>query len=84
MYANPKGGRSGYIARDGTILSWEPHSAYTIPPDTYAEKILAAYLYRNHPVAFCCAGADLRLLDARPITGPPDIWLRLPERNYHA
>ncbi|WP_219533706.1 ankyrin repeat domain-containing protein [Nonomuraea guangzhouensis] len=83
MYANPKGGIFGHIARDGAVVAWEPDSAYMVPPDAGADKILAAHLYRNHPVAFCCAGADLRLADARPITGPPDIWLRLPERDYH-
>lgn len=84
MYVNPAGGSGGYVARDGAVLTWEPHSAYTIPPDAVAERILAAYLYRSHPVAFCCAGADLRLADARPITGPPGTWLRLPERDYWA
>lgn len=82
MYANPKGGRSGDIARDGAVITaWEPYSAYTVPADAPAEKILAAYLYSNHPVAFCCAGAGLRLTDAGPIIGP-DTWLRLPERNW--
>ncbi|MEV0230828.1 ankyrin repeat domain-containing protein [Nonomuraea sp. NPDC050786] len=84
MYANPKGGRGGYVARDGAISGWEPHSAYTISPDALAEEILAAYLYRDRPVAFCCASADLRPADALPITGPPGIWLRLPERDYSA
>lgn len=84
MYANPKGGSGGYVARDGAILGWEPHSAYMIPPDAHAEKILAAYLYRNHPVAFCCAGAGLRLADAHPIIGSSGNWLRLPERDYAA
>jgi hypothetical protein len=26
--------------------------------------------------------AGLRLTDARAVTGPPDVWLRLPERDY--
>ncbi|MEW1838998.1 ankyrin repeat domain-containing protein [Nonomuraea angiospora] len=84
MYANPKGGSGGRVSRDGAILGWEPYTAFTIPPDALAEQILAAYLYRDRPIAFCCAGADLRLTDARPITGPPGAWLRLPERDYWA
>ncbi|WP_433217195.1 ankyrin repeat domain-containing protein [Microtetraspora malaysiensis] len=84
MYANPKGGSGGYIARDGGILGWEPHSAYTIPSDVPAREILAAHLYRTNPVAFCCAGAGLRLVDARPIIGSSGNWLRLPERDYTA
>ncbi|MBB4920274.1 ankyrin repeat domain-containing protein [Streptosporangium saharense] len=82
MYSNPKGGNSGRIARDDVVEFWEPLSVHCISPDAPAEEILAAHLYRDHPVAFCCAGADLRLTDARPITGPADIWRRLPERDY--
>ncbi|MFG1688283.1 ankyrin repeat domain-containing protein [Nonomuraea sp. NPDC049269] len=82
MYANPKGGIFGHIARHGVVVAWEPDSAYMVPPDAVADKILAAHLYRNHPVAFCCAGANLRPADARPIIGPADSWLRLPERDY--
>ncbi|MET8386541.1 ankyrin repeat domain-containing protein [Streptosporangium canum] len=83
MYANPKGGSGRYVARDGAVITtWEPHSAYTVPLDALAEEILAAYLYRNHPVAFCCAGAELRLTDTRPLIGPPDMWLRLPDRDW--
>lgn len=80
MYSNPKGGIFGHIARDGAVVAWEPDSAYMVPTDAVADGILAAYLYRNHPVAFCCAGADLRLMDARPITAP-DTLLRLPEQD---
>ncbi|GIH91649.1 ankyrin repeat domain-containing protein [Planobispora siamensis] len=81
MYANPKGGISGCVARDGTVLAWEPHSACTMPADALAEEILAAHLYRDHPVAFCCAGAGLRLTNAGP-TIRSDMWLRLPERDW--
>ncbi|MDP4507148.1 ankyrin repeat domain-containing protein [Nonomuraea turcica] len=83
MYSNPKGGIFGHTARDGAVVAWEPDSAYMVPPDAVADKILAAHLYRNHPVAFCCAGTDLRLMDAQPITAP-DTWLRLPEQGYSA
>ncbi|MFC4060973.1 ankyrin repeat domain-containing protein [Planomonospora corallina] len=80
MYDNPKGGISGYVARNSAISGWESHTAYTMPTDASAEEILAAYLYSDHPVAFCCAGAGLRLADAGPIIGA-DMWLRLPERD---
>ncbi|SNT64497.1 Ankyrin repeat-containing protein, partial [Streptosporangium subroseum] len=82
MYANPMRGSRGRIARDGAVITaWEPHSAYTVPLDALAEEILAAYLYRNHPVAFCCAGAGLRLADARPIIGSSAMLLKLPGRD---
>ncbi|MET8992818.1 ankyrin repeat domain-containing protein [Nonomuraea wenchangensis] len=80
MYSNPKGGIFGYIARDGAVVAWEPDSAYMISPDAVADEILATYLYRHHPVAFCCAGAGLRLTDAQPIIAP-DTWLLLPEQD---
>jgi hypothetical protein len=52
MYANPKGGSGGRVARDGAVITaWEPHSACTVPLDALAEEILAAYLYSNHSVA---------------------------------
>ncbi|MEV4293024.1 ankyrin repeat domain-containing protein [Nonomuraea bangladeshensis] len=79
MYSNPKGGIFGHIARDGAVVAWEPDSAYMISPDAVADEILAAHLYRHHPVAFCCAGAGLRLTSAQPITAP-DTWLRLPDQ----
>ncbi|MEV4093762.1 ankyrin repeat domain-containing protein [Streptosporangium saharense] len=82
MYSNPKGGNSGRIARDDVVGFWEPPTVHSISFDDPAEEILAAYLYRGRPLAFCCAGAGLRLADARPITGPSDIWQRLPERDY--
>jgi hypothetical protein len=81
LYANPKGGISGCVARDGMVSGWETQSAYTMPADALAERILAAYLYRDHSVAFCCAGAGLRLTDAGPTIGS-DMWLKLPERDW--
>lgn len=72
MYANPKGGTRRYVPRDGTITAWETPSIHIISLGDLAEGILAAYLYRCRPSAFCCAGADLRLTNARPVIGPPD------------
>ncbi|MEU1720633.1 ankyrin repeat domain-containing protein [Nonomuraea sp. NPDC005692] len=84
MHSNAKGGIFGHIARDGEVMAWEPDSAFMVPTDAPAEEILAAYLYRDRCPAYCCAGAGLRLADARPITGPPGAWLRLPERDFWA
>ncbi|MEU4836263.1 ankyrin repeat domain-containing protein [Streptosporangium sp. NPDC023615] len=82
MYDNPKGGIFGHVARDGAVITaWEPHCAYTVPSDASAEEILAVYLYSDHSVAFCCAGAGLRLADAGPTIGS-NRWLRLPERDW--
>jgi hypothetical protein len=50
-------------------------------PDASAWEILSC-LYLYNAVAYSCAYAGLRLTDARAITGPPDIWLRLPPRDY--
>ncbi|MEV0424062.1 ankyrin repeat domain-containing protein [Streptosporangium canum] len=82
MYSNPKGGASGRIVRNGAVEFWDSLGIHSIFPDAPAEEILAVYLYRGRSLAFCCAGAGLRLADARPIIGPPDIWRRLPERDY--
>ncbi|MER7128916.1 ankyrin repeat domain-containing protein [Streptosporangium saharense] len=82
MYSNPKGGVSGRIFRNEAVEFWDSLGIHGISPDAPAEKVLATYLYRGQPLAFCCAGAGLRLVDARPIIGPPDIWRRLPERDY--
>ncbi|MEV0822937.1 ankyrin repeat domain-containing protein [Nonomuraea rubra] len=85
MYANPKSGNQGRVARDGTLEAWDTYpGGGTVSPDDPAEEILATYLYHFHAVAYCCAGAGLRLADARPILGPPDMWMRLPERDYWA
>lgn len=81
MYNNPKGGIYGNVTRDGVIEEGETHPGGDVYGDEPAEKILATYLYRYQPVAYCCAGAGLRLTDARAITGPPDMRLKLPERD---
>ncbi|MGP4101252.1 hypothetical protein [Nonomuraea sp. KM90] len=46
-----------------------------------ADEILAEYLFHGEAVAYSCAMAGLRLPDARAVVGPPDLWLRLPERD---
>lgn len=83
MYANPKSGDQGSIARDGVIEDGDlsPGDGLSAADDT-AEEILRAYLYRDQPVAYCCAYAGLKPADARPFTGWPDLWVELPVRDY--
>ncbi|MEU5431897.1 ankyrin repeat domain-containing protein [Streptomyces sp. NPDC020719] len=82
LYANPKSGNQGSIARNGAIEGWDLHPGGGPYEDDTAEEVLAAYLYQHNAVAFSCAFAGLRLADARAVTGPPDLWVRLPPRDY--
>lgn len=80
LFANPKSGNQGSVTRDGVVEEWDTHpGGGTVSPDDSAEEILSTYLFHYQAVAYCCAGAGLRLTDARSITGPPDLWVRLPE-----
>ncbi|GAA3164061.1 hypothetical protein GCM10010466_63730 [Planomonospora alba] len=80
MYANPKSGNQGAVARDGVIEEWDTHpGGGSVSADEPAEEILAGYLYHHQAVAYCFTGASLRPADARSITDRPDRWLRLPE-----
>ncbi|SEG63887.1 Ankyrin repeat-containing protein [Nonomuraea solani] len=76
LYVNPRSGNEGSSVRDGEIAGWDltPGAADT------PQEILSAFLYRDNAVARACAAAGLRLAEARAITGPPDVWARLPER----
>ncbi|MFJ2028742.1 hypothetical protein [Streptosporangium sp. NPDC087985] len=81
LYANPKSGNQGSITRSGVIGAWDPHpGGGWVSAGGPAEEVLAAYLYHDEAVAYCCAGAGLRLADAQAIVGQSDMWLRLPER----
>jgi hypothetical protein len=83
MYANPKSGNQGSILRNGVVEGWDLHpGGGWSASDDPAEEILRTYLYQHKAVAYCCAYAGLRLTDARPFTGPPDLWARLPPRDY--
>lgn len=65
------------------LEQWDTHpGGGGVYPDDPTEEILTTYLYHHHPVAYCCARTGLHLTDARAITGPPDMWLRLPERDW--
>jgi hypothetical protein len=82
LFANPKSGDQGLVSRDGVI-----EDSDTLPGGgdagghLTADEILAEYLYQGEAVAYVCAKAGLRLPDARAIIGPPDLWVRLPERD---
>lgn len=83
MYANPKSGNQGAVARDGSIVEWDTHpGGGWVSADDPAEEILAAYLYHYQAVAYCFAGAGLRPADARSISGEADVRFRLPERDW--
>lgn len=82
FYANPKSGDQGGIARDGVLDAWDLHPGGGVSATDPPEDVLASYLYRHRPVAYSCAYAGLRLTDARAVTGPPDVWLRLPEHHW--
>ncbi|KKK07716.1 ankyrin repeat domain-containing protein [Micromonospora sp. HK10] len=84
LYANPKSGNQGSIAVDGAIEGWDLHPGGWAGEGDPPELVLAAYLYRHRAEAYSCAYAGLRLTDPRAVTGPPDAWVRLPERDWWA
>jgi hypothetical protein len=81
MYANPKSGNQGAVVRDGVVVGWDLRPGGSAGADEPAEEVLASYLYQHNAAAYCCAYAGVRPTDARAITGPPDVWLRLPNRD---
>ncbi|MFB4271460.1 ankyrin repeat domain-containing protein [Nonomuraea sp. GTA35] len=83
MFANPKSGNQGAVARDGVIEEWDTHpGGGSVSAAASTQEILTTYLYHGHAVAYCFAGAGLRPTDARSLTDQPDVWLRLPERDW--
>ncbi|MGW6569092.1 ankyrin repeat domain-containing protein [Streptomyces sp. NPDC054975] len=82
LYANPKSGNQGMIARDGSIKGGDLHPGGGPYEHDTAEEILASYLYHGNAVAYSCAHVGLRPSDARGVVGPPDRWVQLPERDY--
>ncbi|CAL9672643.1 ankyrin repeat domain-containing protein [Streptomyces sp. enrichment culture] len=82
LYANPKSGNQGSIARHGTVESWDLHPGGGPDEDDTSEEVLASYLYHYNAVAYSCAFVGLRPTDSRPVVGPPDVWVELPRRDY--
>ncbi|MGW2179220.1 ankyrin repeat domain-containing protein [Streptomyces sp. NPDC001732] len=82
MYANPKSGDQGSIARHGTLESWDLHPGGDPDEGDGSGEVLNSYLYRHNAVAYSCAFAGLRPTDARAVTGPPDLWVELPDRDH--
>ncbi|MEV0589446.1 ankyrin repeat domain-containing protein [Nonomuraea sp. NPDC050310] len=85
MYANPKSGNQGVVARDGTIEDSDTHPGGGSPyAQDSTQEILATYLYQGYAAPYCFAGAGLRPDDNASISENVDGWLRLPERDWWA
>ncbi|RFC69958.1 ankyrin repeat domain-containing protein [Streptomyces sp. AcE210] len=82
LYANPKSGNQGIIARDRVIEGSDLHPGGGPDHDDTSEEVLFSYLFQHNAVAYSCARAGLRLTDARAVIGPPDRWVELPRRDY--
>ncbi|SNS24376.1 Ankyrin repeat-containing protein [Streptosporangium subroseum] len=82
LFDNAASGSQGSIIRDGEIVGWDLHPGGAPWEDDGPKEVLFSYLYQYNPVAYSYAYAGLRPTDARAVTGPPDVWLRLPERDY--
>lgn len=82
MYGNAKSGNQGRMCFDGVLEGWDLQPGSGMSASGPAEEVLASYLYQLQAVAYCCNYAGLQLTDPRPILGPPDIWLRIPTRDY--
>ncbi|WP_254716072.1 ankyrin repeat domain-containing protein [Actinomadura sp. WMMB 499] len=81
MYANPKSGGQGILAEEGVIVGSDLSPG---GPDfgVTSRDVLAAYLTPDRPVAHCFVHTGLTPADARAIEGPPDVWIRLPARDW--
>ncbi|MEO6086429.1 MAG: hypothetical protein ABIQ18_25270 [Umezawaea sp.] len=79
LYANPKSGNQGTVIVDGVVVGWDLHPG---GGEDDEESPLLDRLYEFHAVAHCFAYVDLAPKDDRSITGPPDMWLRLPDYDY--
>lgn len=82
VYSNPKSGNQGTIVRDGVVEGSDLHPGGAPYADSSALEVLLSYLHLGNAAAYACAYAALRPVDARSITGPPDRWAVLPERDY--
>jgi hypothetical protein len=86
LYANPKSGDQGSIARGGVQESRGLSPGTSAPPvaNAPADEVLRTYLYQGDAGAYACAYTGLRPVDGRAVTGPPDVWLLLPVRDWWA
>ncbi|MFJ1759299.1 ankyrin repeat domain-containing protein [Amycolatopsis sp. NPDC088138] len=82
VYSNPKSGNQGIIVRDGVVEGSDLHPGGAPYADSSGLEVLLSYLHLGNAAAYACAYAGLRPVDARSITGPPDVWSALPERDY--
>ncbi|WP_307839545.1 ankyrin repeat domain-containing protein [Streptomyces sp. MBT49] len=82
LYANPKSGDQGSIARHAAIEGWDLHPGGGPDEGDTPEEVLMSYLYHVEPVAYACAFAGLSPVDSRAVAGPPDVWVELPDRDY--
>ncbi|GLW52059.1 ankyrin repeat domain-containing protein [Kitasatospora phosalacinea] len=82
LYANPKSGNQGSIARDGTVEAGDLHPGGGPNPADTSEQVLAGYLFHHRAVAAACAFAELRPTDDRAVAGPADRWVKLPDIDY--
>ncbi|MGK5685138.1 ankyrin repeat domain-containing protein [Actinoplanes sp. URMC 104] len=83
MYANPKSGNQGDIARDGVVVAWDLHpGGGQVAPDAPADEVLRAFLHKHQPLAYCADFAGLEPGDARAFTGPPDRLVLLPAIEF--
>ncbi|MEU9913619.1 ankyrin repeat domain-containing protein [Streptomyces sp. NPDC051001] len=82
LYANPKSGNQGSVYRDGVGEGWDLHPGGGPDERDSPAEVLTNYVYCYQAVAYSIAYAGLRPTDARAVTGPPDAWVVLPERDY--
>ncbi|MER7621786.1 ankyrin repeat domain-containing protein [Streptomyces sp. NPDC126503] len=82
LYANPKSGNQGMIARDGRIEGAELHPGGGPDVNDGPADVLAAYLYQNDPIGYSCAFTGLRPTGRRAVVGPADLWIELPRADY--
>ncbi|MGM1058626.1 ankyrin repeat domain-containing protein [Saccharothrix sp. Mg75] len=84
VYANPKSGNQGIAVRGGEVVGSDLHPGGEPFERDPADQVLLSYLHRYDADAFACGYAGVRPTDARPVTGPPDAWLRLPRRDWRS
>ncbi|MFF7448275.1 MULTISPECIES: ankyrin repeat domain-containing protein [unclassified Streptomyces] len=84
LYANPKSGNQGSIYRDGTGEAWDLHPGGGPDEGQSPREVLFSYVHHGNAVTHALAFAGLRPTDARGVTGVPDTWVELPERDYWA